>query len=65
MGTQYGVLELGHWNNDSGKGSLPSGTKRLPEPMLTYHQRVPETLQGSIMQAVLTIAMPKMFETYQ
>ena len=25
-------------NTGSGNGSLPDGTKRLPEPMLTYHQ---------------------------
>ena len=26
-------------NTGSGNGSLPDGTKPLPEPMLTYHQR--------------------------
>ena len=29
----------GGWNPSSGGGLLPDGTKALPEPILTYHQR--------------------------
>ena len=36
--TPYGDINLGqHWH--SGNGLLPDGTKPLPEPMLTFHQR--------------------------
>ena len=33
-----GDIDLGHYDNDSGNGLLPDGTKPLPEPELTYHQ---------------------------
>ena len=32
-------LYFGEWTFSSGNGLLPDGTKPLPEPMLTYHQR--------------------------